>query len=141
MKKNVNISLISKQSDGETTEQIELLTEGLFRYDSSGYEISYKETEATGFEGAVTKLSVRNKNRIEMSRTGSATSNMVIELGKKHHCHYGTPYGDFMVGVTAKAIRSDISENGGELDFSYVIDVNSSYVGDFEINIGVKMIN
>ncbi|MBR6871985.1 MAG: DUF1934 domain-containing protein [Ruminococcus sp.] len=141
MKKNVNISLISKQSDGENTEQIELLTEGLLRYCKDGYELSYEETDATGFEGAVTKLSVTEHSKVVMSRTGASGTDLVIELGKKHHCHYGTPYGEFMVGVTAKTIRSDMTENGGRLDFSYVIDVNSGYVGDFEINIGVKPVS
>ncbi|MBR4555807.1 MAG: DUF1934 domain-containing protein [Ruminococcus sp.] len=141
MKKDVNIKLISKQTDGDSTDEIELLTEGLFRYGKDSYEISYNETEATGFEGAVTKLTVMGSEKVEMVRSGAASSNIVIEMGRKHHCHYGTPFGEFMVGVTAKQISSNISENGGDLDFSYVIDVNSSYVGDFEIKIQVRTIN
>jgi uncharacterized beta-barrel protein YwiB (DUF1934 family) len=73
-----------------------------------------------------------------MSRSGSVSSNLIVELGKKHHCVYGTPYGDFMVGVNANYIHSDLGDNGGKLDFRYVIDVNSSYVGDFDISIEVK---
>ena len=73
-----------------------------------------------------------------MSRTGSVISNLIVELGKKHHCVYGTPYGDLMVGVNANYIHSELDDNGGKLDFKYVIDVNSSYVGDFDISIEVK---
>ena len=73
-----------------------------------------------------------------MSRTGSVSSNLIVELGTKHHCVYGTPYGDFMVGVNAKSIDSELDEKGGKLDFKYVIDVNSSYVGDFDVYIEVK---
>jgi uncharacterized beta-barrel protein YwiB (DUF1934 family) len=43
-----------------------------------------------------------------------------------------------MVGVNAKSIDSELDEKGGKLDFKYVIDVNSSYVGDFDVYIEVK---
>jgi uncharacterized beta-barrel protein YwiB (DUF1934 family) len=46
-----------------------------------------------------------------------------------------------MIGITAKTIRSDLDENGGMLFFHYVLDVNSSYIGDFEIAIEVKAAN
>ncbi|MBR6045066.1 MAG: DUF1934 domain-containing protein [Ruminococcus sp.] len=137
MKKNVSIKLVSRQNDGEHSEQVELLTEGMFRFGKESYEISYRESEATGFEGAVTKLSVTGGDKVVMTRTAPADSSLIIELGKKHHCHYGTPFGSFMVGVSAKEISSQITEEGGRLGFSYVIDVNSSYVGDFEIDIAV----
>lgn len=138
MKKDVTISLISTQSDGTDSEQTELITQGKYQKTADGYVLSYEETEATGFEGAVTKLAVTGSDKIVMTRTGTAASNLVIETGKKHHCHYGTPYGDFMVGVNAKEIRNSVTEKGGRLDFKYVIDVNSSYVGDFSISINVK---
>lgn len=141
MKKNVSIKLISKQSDGEQSDKLELFTEGVFKFAKDNYEISYSETEATGFEGAVTKLSVIDGSRITMTRSEPAQSNLIIEMGKKHHCHYGTPYGEFMVGVTAKDIESNMTEKGGTLGFRYVIDVNSGYVGDFEIDIDVKPLN
>lgn len=138
MKKDVTISLISTQSDGTDSEQTELITQGKYQKTADGYVLSYEETEATGFEGSVTKLAVTGSDKIVMTRTGAAASNLVIETGKKHHCHYGTPYGEFMVGVNAKEIRNSVTEKGGRLDFKYVIDVNSSYVGDFSISINVK---
>ena len=141
MKKKVNISLISRQFDGDNTEQTELMTEGELKLYSNGYELCYDESEASGYEGSVTSVKVRNEELVTIMRSGNAKMELVLEKGKKHHCHYGTPYGDFMVGVSAKKIISEMNESGGRLDLSYVIDINSSYVGDFEINIGVKTIN
>ena len=141
MKRKANISLISKQYDGETTEQMELMTEGEIRYLADGYEISYRENMDSDFKGATTRLRYTQCELVTMTRSAPAPSELVIELGKKHHCHYSTPHGDFMVGVTAKSIVSEMKPDGGKLDFCYVIDVNSSYVGDFEININVKTVN
>ena len=104
-----------------------------------GYAIEYEESEATGYEGSVTRLETFGSEKVVMSRTGSVTSNMVVQLGEKHHCIYGTLYGNFEVGVEAQKIETDLDENGGRLFFSYVVDVNSSYVGVFEIEVEVKL--
>ena len=140
MKRKVSIKLVSKQSDGEQSDKLELETEGMFRFDKHAYEITYDETEVTGYEGDVTKLEVEG-SKIVLTRSEPAPSNLIIELGKKHHCHYGTPFGEFMVGVTARDIESNMTEKGGTLGFSYVIDINSGYVGDFEVDIDVKPLN
>ena len=63
---------------------------------------------------------------------------MTVQLGEKHHCVYGTLFGNFEVGVAAKKINVKLDDNGGTLYFSYVVDVNSSYIGDFEISVEVK---
>lgn len=138
MKKDVTISLLSTQTDGMQSEQTELITQGKYIKTADGYVLSYDETEATGFDGSVTRLEVTGNKKIVMTRTGAVSSNLVIETGKKHHCHYGTPYGAFMVGVNAKEITNGVTEQGGRLEFKYVVDANSSYIGDFAISIDVK---
>lgn len=132
---------MSKQFDGENNDEIELMTNGTFMHGTKKSVISYDETEATGFEGSKTTLYLNSEKLITLVRSGEVSSRLIIELGKKHHCHYETPYGVFNVGVTAKSIESTINENGGKLFFSYVIDVNSSYVGDFEISLDIDPIN
>ena len=135
---NVTISLVSTQSDGNSSDQTELITRGRLEKKADRFVISYDETEATGFEGTVTELSVYGNNKIILNRTGKYNSNLIVEQGKKHHCHYGTPYGEIMVGVNSKEIISNLTEKGGNVSFKYVIDVNSSYLGDFDISIDVK---
>ena len=140
MKKNVSISLVSTQFDGDRSEKIEMMTEGELMLHKDGYDLSYQDSEASGLVGSTTMLKVREK-RVELQRTGGIHSDLILELGKKHHCHYGTEFGDFMVGVMAKKIKSNITEDGGSLDFCYVIDINSSFIGNFEININVTPIS
>ena len=132
------MKLVSSQSDGDNKESTELLSRAKYEKTPEGYKLTYDESEATGFDGSTTTIELFEGKKVVMSRTGSVSSNLVIELGKKHHCVYGTPYGDLMVGVNANYIRSDLNDEGGKLDFKYVIDVNSSYVGDFDISIEVK---
>ena len=137
-KSNVTIKLISNQTDGINSDQSEIITQGFFEKKSDRYIISYTESEVTGFDGSNTELSVYGNNKIVLNRTGEFLSNLIIEMGKKHHCSYGTPYGELMVGINSKEINSQLSDNGGRINFKYVIDVNSSYVGDFDVTIDVK---
>ncbi len=136
--KNVMITLNTKQSDGINSEQIEIITEGKYNKFDNGYIISYDDSEATGFVGSSTVLKATNSNKIEIERTGTSQSQIIIEKANKHHCHYGTPYGALMIGVTAKEIESKLNDNGGNLFFKYVIDINSSFMSDYEVNINVK---
>ncbi len=136
--KDVYLTLISTQSDGSDQQKTELFTSANFEKTAEGFKITYDESEATGFVGSQTTLTTFGENRIIMERTGQTESQLIIEKGKKHHCHYGTPYGNFMLGVTANEIRSSLFETGGSLKFKYVIDINSSYLGDFEIDINIQ---
>ncbi len=137
-KKEVMITLKSVQNNGEQKLETELITEGSYKKTAEGYVIAYAESEATGFKDSTTVLTAYGDAQVTMQRKGAATSNLVIEKGKKHHCHYGTPYGDFTVGITTGEIKSSLDENGGDLYFKYVIDINSSFISDNEIFINVK---
>ena len=134
----MSIRLLSRQSDGKDTEETELMSVGTLEMTDKGYIISYEETEATGFEGSTTSLEFFNSDKVVMNRRGTVVSNLVVEMGTKHHCSYGTPYGDFMVGINATSISSTVDNMGGVLNFHYVVDVNSSYVGDFDVSVEIR---
>ena len=139
-KREVDIRLVSRQSEerGSEPEMTEIMSLGTLEATENGFAVEYEESEATGFEGCVTRLESFGDSKVVMARTGSVTSNMVIEMGEKHHCIYGTQYGNFEVGVEAQKIAVKLDENGGKLAFSYVVDVNSSLVGVFEIEVEVR---
>ena len=63
------------------------------------------------------------------------------ERGKKHHCHYGTEFGDFMIGVCTDEIRNELEETGGDIYLKYTLDINSSYMSENEMFINVKECN
>ena len=57
-----------------------------------------------------------------MLRFGTQTSQLVIEKGTRHLCHYETGYGAISLGVSAAVIAHALDENGGKLQFSYTLD-------------------
>lgn len=139
MKKDVNINIKSTTTiDGEA-DVTELFTLGkLSRGKEKGsYRLSYEESEATGFEGSTVFLDISEKV-VTMTRKGSANSTLIIETDKKHHCHYGTPYGDFLIGVQTDDISVMLSDRGGVLYVKYTLDINSSLMSSNEMSITVS---
>ncbi len=139
MEKQVMINLTSINTVDSDSTKTELTTAGTLRsLRNGGFELKYEESEVTGFSGSTTRLTLNGNNLVNLKRTGTAPSDLILEKDKKHHCHYGTPYGDFTMGIFTHCIYNDVDENGGELYLKYTVDINSSYVSDNEIYIKVN---
>lgn len=136
--KKVTITLKSISDSGHGAPDVmELITEGTFKPiklgNADGWEISYEDSEATGFAGSTTTVTCIGDELASMRRSGSADSHLVIEKDRRHHCHYGTEYGDMLLGISASRIINRLSEEGGVLYFKYTIDINSAFVSENEI--------
>lgn len=139
MKKDVLMILKSVQSVDDERNETELITPAVLTpLKNGGFSIAYDETEATGFEGSRTVLSCYGNKHASICRSGAVSSNLVIDKDKKQHCHYGTPYGELMVGIYTHSIVNELNENGGNLYMKYTIDINSSYVSDNEIFVTLR---
>lgn len=139
--KDVIISIKSIQRANGEEERTEVITEGGYSLTDDGCEIVYNETDATGYEGSVTSVSVAAGKRLEIIRSGAVSSELLIETGRKNYCLYGTPYGDLTVGAQAKRIEARIDENGGHILAEYSMDINSLAMGDYILDIEVKSRN
>ena len=132
MKKKVLISLTSIQHQDDDTNNTELLTKAEFVREN-GYDIiSYEDTSATGFEGSVTTIKVDGCRNASITRQGTANSVLSLEIGRKHFCQYGTPYGCLQIGVYTHAIENTLAKDG-RLYLKYTLDLNSSFLSDNEI--------
>ncbi len=133
-KKDVLIKITSIQTVDKESSKTELITSGsLEQIEEDGYRITYDESKATGFEGSKTIVTVKGDKWASIDRVGNSNSNLIIEKDTKHHCHYGTPFGDFVVGIYAHAIINELTPDGGNLYLKYTVDINSSYISDNEI--------
>jgi len=138
MKKDVLISIKSVHTSEDDHDVIELFTTGQYHKRGGSYYISYEESEATGFEGSTTTLKVEPEKMVTLQRTGSASSQLIVELGVRHQCHYDVGYGDLLVGVQGSRIKSTLTEGGGMLEVRYSLDINSMYSSENEMYIHIK---
>ena len=110
------------EQDGER-ESVELMTRGKFVRRGSSYFIAYEETEATGYAGCTTTVkATADAREVVMTRFGKVPTQLVIEKGVRHICHYETGFGSVSLGVAADVIELDLTDAGGRLQFSYTLD-------------------
>lgn len=138
MKSKVIIEMKSVQLVGGEKSEAKLITEGTYEEKNDCQIISYKDSEATGFEGSVTDITIKEEKYASIVRQGSSRSDLMIEPGKKHHCHYGTPYGEMVVGIYTHKIENKLDGMCGSIYMKYTIDINSSYMSDNEIILNIR---
>ncbi len=122
------------------TDHVKLTTKGNFVQKNGNYFITYTETQTTGFDGNTTTVKVEGQNRVSMIRYGNAPSQLVIEKGRRHVCHYDTGVGALTLGVSADEINSKLTNAGGSLKFSYMLDVDAQCISKNFVNITVKRV-
>lgn len=125
----------SVQIDGNERNETELTTECRLEMTSeNSCVITYDESDVTGFDGSKTKLTFIGDSYASIERSGSYNSSLLLETGKKHYCHYGTPYGSFTVGINAIDIKNSLLQSDKKSAYvKYTVDLNSSYVSENEI--------
>lgn len=138
MKKDVLIQITGLQTvDGEE-DRVELVTVGRYYRKGECYYISYQESEATGFAGSRTTVKVEPENRVVLLRSGSTSSQLIVERGQRHQCCYGTGYGDLLIGISGESVESNLCDAGGDLSFRYAIDINTALASENEVFINIK---
>lgn len=141
MKKDVLISIKGVYDSEDDHDVIELFTTGTYYKKDGCYFICYDETEATGFEGSKTTLRVDRQDKVTLVRSGKAKSQLIVERGVRHQCHYDMGFGDLMIGVSGSSIKSSLSDGGGNLEIKYSLDVNSMLASENEMYVNVKETN
>lgn len=136
--KNADITLISAATTEEGRDETEFFTVGTFEQTDEGYVIKYGENGEIGYESCQVTITILDSS-VLIERSMPAPSLLTIEKGKKHHMLYGTPYGDFMMGINAFEVQNRITPEGGTLYLKYSIDINSDFVSENEINLKVKV--
>lgn len=137
-RENYLITIRGTMEQNGESDSVELITRGSFVKRGNSFFISYKETEATGYKDCITTVKVEGDNKVSMLRFGPMPSQLVIERGRRHVCHYETGVGSLSLGVAADEIHSGLTEAGGRVRFSYLLDMDTASVSRNIVNITVR---
>ena len=119
-------------------DQAEIKTNCEYVYSKDLITISYNEVKDIGFNDIMTTLTVYPNNKVIISRHNNINANLIIEKDTRNTCYYYTPFTAFLMGITGILIKSDLSAEGGDLQFSYFIDSNGVKTSINKANITVK---
>lgn len=134
MKKDVLITIADSHIVDGTNESYEMTTRGTFDGDENNYIIEYDE-QYDELKGCHTVMTVKERRCVEIVRTGSYASELIIERGKRHNCQYNTPYGAMLIGISAQKVKSTIIDGKGTLELKYTIDFYGGVANETEMKI------
>ena len=138
MEKEVVISIKGMQQyEGALPDVIELVTEGRLTRDGESYTLSYQESELTGLDGTLTTIQVDGE-QVTLLRVGEFNSQLVFQEGRRHLSVYNTPYGAMSVGVHTRHLLAELSDQGGDIEVDYSIEVDHALAGRNIFRISVK---
>lgn len=138
MDKDVILTIRGLQPNDPENE-MEFVTAGrLVRKEgTANYAITYHESELTGLPGTTTRFFVE-PDKVTLTREGTRNTFVVYKVGERVSTVYGTSRNALEVGLTARSIRSTISDTGGELEINYTLDVQHSMSGMCQVWLQVR---
>ena len=138
MEKEVVISIKGMQQyEGALPDAVELVTAGRLARDGTGYTLSYQESELTGLDGTLTTIQVDGE-QVTLMRVGEFNSQLVFQEGRRHLSMYNTPYGAMSIGVNTRHLLAELTDQGGDIEVDYTIEVDHAMAGRNVFRINVK---
>lgn len=124
------ITVVTSQTiEDDNTDSAELVTTGSYNIKNGKRYIIYKEyNDETPPKSHTTFIKIEDDNNVTISRRGDIYSDLVLEKGCRHQCHYETPLGTLIMGIYTEKINNNLTDNGGSIFMEYCIDFNSDFV-------------
>lgn len=144
MQKNYLISVTTQQILAEDeTDKIELITDGNYTMKNGHRYIIYKEySDDNPSQQSSTFIKIEknesSEQTVTISRRGAMRSDLILEQGKRHQCHYDTPLGSLIMGIYTAKIDNRLNNDGGTLTLEYDLDYNSDFISKNTCVITVK---
>ena len=138
MKKDVFISITGIQGAEGVEDSIEFSTLGSMESDEGGIRLCYDESKILGADGIITTLNLQSDGSAVLERSGSVCSRLILQPGRRNNCIYGSPHGDFMIGIYCDFVKNELGENGGKVEMSYTLDSNFREISKNNVTIIVK---
>lgn len=134
------ITIIGHQKFDDDKDQVEMKTVGTFEHDEDNYIIRYNEELENSTAPLRAKLNIaKDESKVEMIKSGAYSSCLIIEKSKRHLCNYGTEYGDMLMGIFGREIKTEFNETEGTFKFSYDIDINGAISSQNDVIIKFRL--
>ena len=134
------ITIIGHQKFDDDKDQVEMKTVGTFEHDDDNYIIRYNEELENSTAPLRAKLNIaKDESKVEMIKSGAYSSCLIIEKSKRHLCNYGTEYGDMLMGIFGREIKTEFNETEGTYKFSYDIDINGAISSQNDVIIKFRL--
>ena len=138
MKKKCTVRLTDIQIEDGERQAVEITTQGVYEWREDGYSLRFEEYFDEDVRSMTTIRSSR-RGCVTVIHRGDITTELTVELGKRHNCHYVTPYGELLIGIDAVEIEDGLTETGGTLKMIYSIDYYAAVAAMKEITLQITL--
>lgn len=138
MNKDYIISINADQSVDGSNSKVQLTTVGSYAHKGSIRYIIYNEYDEDYPGLKITSIIKVEHNKVTLIRNNVFKSRLILEKGKRHQCFYSSNGMSMMMGVFTKNIISNLDDNGGKLEITYSLDINTDVTSFNHIVIDVK---
>lgn len=136
LKEDYTINIRGRQFYEEDTGEVTLSTTGSYSERNGVRFIAYKEYDEDDPRLSHTAVLRVEPGKVTMIRAGSSTQ-LILEEGRRHLCHYDTGFGSLTVGVFTSELHTALDSQGGSLEIKYTLDIDSNLSSQNELHVEV----
>lgn len=138
MTKEVLVTICGLQNGPQTDgEPIKMTVEGEYFFQNNKHYILYEEVIEGETKPVKNRIKISN-GAMELFKSGVVNVHMVFEENEKTMTLYHTPFGALEMGIDAKKVEIEESENEIHISVFYALEMNQEFVADCEISVYVK---
>ena len=118
-------------------EPVEITAPGEYYFKNGKHYIIYDEF-MEGFDSVTKNVLKLQGDLLEVTKRGTSNVHMIFEKDKKNMTCYTTPYGSMMMGIDARSISIEESDDEIHAQIQYALDVNYEHLADCTISLSVQ---
>lgn len=123
--------------EDEGAEPVEVITAGDYYKKNGKHYILYDEV-MEGFEGSTRNVIKITDDYLDITKKGVSNVHMVFEKNKKNVSYYYTPFGNILIGIDAKSVNINETEENIDVQVKYNLEVNYEHLADCSITMNIK---
>lgn len=140
MTKDVLLSISGLQfaaQGEEESEPVEVITTGDYYKKNGKHYILYDEV-MEGFEGSTRNIIKITDDYLDITKKGVSNVHMIFEKNKKNVSYYYTPFGSILIGIDAKSVDINETDENIDVQVKYNLEVNYEHLADCSITMNIK---
>lgn len=127
----LSISGLQFQFTDEDT-RVETVTAAEYYHKNDNHYVLYEESYE-GFEETTKNIIKFKEHSMDLTKKGLVNVHMIFEENKKNMTNYSTPFGDILIGIDAKKIHLQETEEQILVDVDYALEMNYEHLADCKI--------
>lgn len=138
MEKQAKIKIVGTQkAEYEEPQRMEFITNGKLQRFGNKLCVSYEESDLFGMDGVTSTFEVQ-EGRIALERTGKLRTRMEFVEGSRTESMYMMDVGTLLLGITARKVEENMTENGGTIHLEYGVEIDRRLLGRSTYDISVE---